>query len=144
MSKVVLKSNMITFYILLLIGLGSTFVVATVNATPHNVTNHNERAIFILEAFTDEGFAGSSTIINKNTPSLQGQFHDSISSFRITFVQNQSDGYMLEICDHTSFAGNCIIAGAGEYDVESLGSLNDKISSIRYLSPSSLKLKGYS
>jgi hypothetical protein len=120
------------------------FIVATVNATSNNVTGHDERPIFILEAFTDEGFTGSSTIINKNTPSLQGQFHDSISSFRIAFGQNQGNGYMLEICDHISFAGNCIIVGAGEYDVESLGWLNDKISSIRYLSPSSLELKGYS
>lgn len=125
-------------------GLYDIFMVATVNATPYNVTNHDERVNFILEAFTDEGFTGDSTIINKNTPSLQGQFQDSISSFRIAFGQNQSNGYMLEICEHISFAGNCIIVGAGEYDIESLGLLNDKVSSIRYLSPSSLELKGYS
>ncbi len=144
MNKVILKSNMIIFYIFILMGLYSIFIVATVNATPYNVTNHDNRGNFTLEVFTDEGFIGNSTIINKNTPSLQGQFHDSISSFRITFEQNQSNGYMLEICEHISFAGDCIIVGAGEYDIESLGSLNDKISSIRYLSPSSLKLKGYS
>ncbi len=144
MNKVILKSNMIIFYIFILMGLYDIFMVATVNATPYNVTNHDERVNFILEAFTDEGFTGDSTIINKNTPSLQGQFQDSISSFRIAFEQNQSNGYMLEICEHISFAGNCIIVGAGEYDIESLGSLNDKVSSIRYLSPSSLELKGYS
>lgn len=144
MNKADLKSTMVTFYVFILMGLYSIFIVATVNATPYSVTNLDERVNFMLEAFTDEGFTGNSTIINKNTPSIQGQFHDSISSFRVTFGQNQSNGYMLEICEHMSFAGNCIIVGAGEYDVESIGSLNDKISSIRYLSPSSLELKGYS
>lgn len=144
MDKAILKSNMITSYLFILMGLCSISIFATVNATPYNVTNHDESVNFILEAFTDEGFVGNSTIINKNTPSLQGQFHDSISSFRVTFGQNQSNGYMLEICEHMSFAGNCVIVGAGEYDVESLGSLNDKISSIRSLSPSSLELKGFS
>ncbi len=133
------------FCVSIIVVLCGIFTVASVYATPaNNVGNQSGNGNFTLEAFVDEGFTGNSTIINKNTPYLQGPFHDSISSFIIAFEQNQSNGYMIEICEHRSFAGNCIIRGVGQYDVDSIGPLNDQISSIRSLSPTSLELKDIS
>jgi hypothetical protein len=51
---------------------------------------------------------------------------------------------MVELCEHKSYAGECMILGPGNYDVESLALLQDKIDSIRFLSPSTLQLKGLS
>ena len=42
-------------------------------------------------------------LINENTPNLSGQFQDSISNLIITTDTNQSDGYMVEICEHESY-----------------------------------------
>jgi hypothetical protein len=105
---------------------------------------NSDKEFFVVDIYTDNGFAGNSTRINKNTPSLQEPFHDSISSIEIKPGQNYSDGYMVELCEHKSYAGECIILGPGSYDVESLTMLQDKIDSIRSLSPTTLSLKGLS
>lgn len=116
-----------------------------INNLPRDpIAKDNNKEFFILDVFMDEGFAGNNTIINKNTPSLQGPFHDSISSVKITPGQNFTQGYMVELCEHKSYAGECMILGPGNYDVESLALLQDKIDSIRFLSPSTLQLKGLS
>ena len=64
---------------------------------------------FTAEVFVHKNFTGNSTLINENTPNLNGQFQDSISSLIITTDTNQSDGYMVEVCEHESYAGNCMI-----------------------------------
>ena len=106
------------------------------NNTLNNFSTHSTVDIFIHKNFT-----GNSTTISENIPILQGDFQDSISSLIMNTGQNTSSGYMIEVCEHKYYTGDCMILGPGKHDVQILGSLNDKISSIRYLSPNTLVLK---
>ncbi len=106
-----------------------------------NVTNSHH---FNAYVFVDENFTGENTVINTNTPILKEPFNDSISSIRLTINENQSKGYAVEVCEHKSYAGNCMVLGPGDYDIQTLGWLNDQISSIRALSPNTLELKNVS
>jgi hypothetical protein len=72
---------------------------------------------------------------------IDDEFHDSISSLIISIDENNTSGYMVEVCEHESYAGNCMILGPGNHNVQTLGWLNDQISSIRALSPDTLELK---
>ncbi|MDR4489946.1 MAG: hypothetical protein R2685_03460 [Candidatus Nitrosocosmicus sp.] len=101
-----------------------------------NLTNH-----FAAQVFIHKNFVGNNTIITQNTPLINGQFQDSISSLIITIDGNQSAGYMVEVCEHNNYAGNCMILGAGKHNIQTLGWLNDQISSLRVLSPETLELK---
>ena len=92
----------------------------------------------------DDNFSGNSTLINENIPLLDDPFQDSISSMIISEVENQSSGYMVEICEHKSYSGNCMILEPGEHDITTLDELHDQISSMRYLSPQTLELKNVS
>jgi hypothetical protein len=112
--------------------------------TVNNSALANNSSHFTAEVFVHKNFTGNSTLINENTPNLSGQFQDSISSLIISIDQNQSDGYMIEICEHKSYAGNCMILGPGSHDTQVLGWLNDQITSIRALSPHALELKNIS
>jgi hypothetical protein len=58
--------------------------------------------------------------------------------------EGNSSGYMIEICEHKSYAGNCMILGPGEHDIQTLDWLHDQISSIRYLTPQTVELKNIS
>jgi hypothetical protein len=100
----------------------------------------NDTSHFTAEVFVHKNFTGNSTLIDKNTPNLSGQFQDSISSLIITTDTNQSDGYMVEVCEHESYAGNCMVLEPGRHNVLTLGWLNDQITSIRALSPPTLAL----
>ena len=51
---------------------------------------------------------------------------------------------MVEVCEHESYAGNCMILEQGRHNVQTLGWLNDQITSIRALSPPTLGLKNIS
>jgi hypothetical protein len=62
----------------------------------------------------------------------------------ITEAGNQSSGYMIEICQHKSYSGDCMILGPGAHDVDMLDGLHDQISSMRSLSPKTLELKNVS
>ena len=105
-------------------------------ASVANLTSH-----FAAQVFIHKNFTGNNTIITQNTPIISSQFQDSISSLIITIDGNQSAGYMVEVCEHRSYAGNCMILGPGEHNVQILGWLNDQISSLRDLSPQTLDLK---
>ena len=104
----------------------------------------NDTSHFTAEVFVHKNFTGNSTVINENTPNLSGQFQDSISSLIISTDTNQSDGYMVEVCEHESYAGNCMILEPGRHNVQTLGWLNDQITSIRALSPLTIELKNIS
>lgn len=99
---------------------------------------------FTAEVFIHKNFTGNSTTINENVPIIKGQFQDSISSLIISTHQNQNSRYMVEVCEHKHYAGNCMILGPGKHNVQTLGWLNDQISSIRYLSPHAFELKNVS
>lgn len=101
-----------------------------------NLTNH-----FAAQVFIHKNFVGNNTIITQNTPLINSQFQDSISSLIITIDGNQNAGYMVEVCEHKSYAGNCMILGSGKHNIQTLGWLNDQISSLRVLSPETLELK---
>ena len=101
-----------------------------------NTTSH-----FAAQVFIHKNFTGNSTTIDQNTPVIKGQFQDSISSLIISTDENNTSGYMVEVCEHKSYAGNCMILGPGNHNVQTLGWLNDQISSIRALSPETLELK---
>ncbi len=109
--------------------------------TVNNSDLINTTSPFTIEVFIHKNFTGNSTLINENTPNLSGQFQDSISSLIISVNKNQSDGNMIEVCEHKSYAGNCMILGPGSHNVQVLGWLNDQITSIRALSPHALELK---
>ena len=96
------------------------------------------------EVFTDSNFSGNSTAINENVPLLEDPFQDSISSMIFSEEEGNSSGYMIEICEHKSYAGNCMILGPGEHDIQTLDWLHDQISSIRYLTPQTVELKNIS
>lgn len=106
------------------------------NTAVANTTSH-----FAAQVFIHKNFTGNSTVIDQNTPYIEGQFHDSISSLIISIDENNTSGYMVEVCEHESYAGNCMILGPGNHNVQTLGWLNDQISSIRALSPETLELK---
>lgn len=106
------------------------------NTAVANTTSH-----FAAQIFIHKNFTGNSTIIDQNTLVIKGQFHDSISSLIISTDENNTSGYMVEVCEHKSYAGNCMILGPGNHNVQTLGWLNDQISSIRALSPETLELK---
>jgi hypothetical protein len=106
------------------------------NTSVANTTSH-----FVAQVFIHKNFTGNSTVIDQNTPYIEGQFHDSISSLIISIDENNTSGYMVEVCEHESYAGNCMILGPGNHNVQTLGWLNDQISSIRALSPETLELK---
>jgi hypothetical protein len=104
----------------------------------------NNSSHFVAEVFVHKNFTGNSTLIKENTPNLIGQFQDSISSLIISVDKNQSNGYMIEVCEHKSYAGNCMILGPGSHNVQVLGWLNDQVTSIRALSPQAVELKNIS
>jgi hypothetical protein len=112
------------------------------NTTQEPLSKDSNKEFFVVDIFTDEGFTGSTAKINKNTQLLQEPFHDSISSVKITPGQDFTNGYMVELCEHKSYAGECMILGPGNYNVDLITPLHDKVDSIRFLSPSTLKLKG--
>lgn len=112
-----------------------------IDSTSTNNTLNNISSHFIADVFSHKNFTGNSTTISENVPVLKGDFQDSISSIIISINQNTSSGFMVEVCEHKSYAGNCMILGQGEHDIQKIGSLNDEISSIRYLSPNTLELK---
>jgi len=128
-----------------ILGNESVTVGSVANATSSesvaNATNY-----FTAQVFIHKNFTGNNTIITQNTPLINGKFQDSISSLIITIYGNQSNGnhsagYMVEVCEHKSYAGNCMILGSGKHNVQTLGWLNDQISSLRVLSPQTLDLK---
>jgi hypothetical protein len=101
----------------------------------------NKTNKFSAQVFNHKNFTGNNTTITQNTPLINDQFQDSISSLIITIDGNRSAGYMVEVCEHKSYAGNCMILGPGKHNVQTLGWLNDQISSLRALSPETLDLK---
>ena len=107
----------------------------------NNTAVANSTSHFAAQIFIHKNFAGNNTIIDQNTPVIEGQFQDSISSLIISIDENNTSGYMVEVCEHKSYAGNCMILGPGNHNVQTLGWLNDQISSIRVLSPETLELK---
>lgn len=113
------------------------------NSTSINSSTSNLGDI-TTEVFTDSNFSGNSTAINENVPLLEDPFQDSISSMIFSEGEGNSSGYMIEICEHKSYAGNCMILGPGEHDIETLDWLHDQISSIRYLTPQTVELKNMS
>lgn len=106
------------------------------NTAVANTTSH-----FAAQVFIHKNFTGNNTIIDQNTPEIEDEFHDSISSLIISIDENNTSGYMVEVCEHVSYVGNCMILGPGDHNVQTLGWLNDQISSIRALSPETLELK---
>jgi hypothetical protein len=116
----------------------------TDSLTANDIAPVNDTSHFTAEVFVHKNFTGNSTLIDENTPNLGGQFQDSISSLIITTDTNQSGGYMVEVCEHESYAGNCMILEPGRHNVLTLGWLNDQITSIRALSPDALELKNSS
>jgi hypothetical protein len=113
------------------------------NSTSTNSSTANLGDI-TTEVFTDSNFSGNSTAINENVPLLEDPFQDSISSMIFSEEEGNSSGYMIEICEHKSYAGNCMILGPGEHDIQTLDWLHDQISSIRYLTPQTVELKNIS
>jgi hypothetical protein len=149
MDKVLFSLSGSIVALFLIVGLISNYsndVDASINNDNNTIQNpiskDGNKEFFVVDIFTDEGFTGINAKINKNTPLLQEPFHDSISSVKITPGQNFTNGYMVELCEHKSYAGQCTILGPGNYNADSLALLHDKIDSIRFLSPSTLKLKG--
>jgi hypothetical protein len=161
MKKGFISTNLFLMFVILITG----FIISTVDIVKATLNNTatmnfenlnfdpiaandtalvNDTSHFTAEVFVHKNFTGNSTLINENTPNLGGQFQDSISSLIITTDTNQSDGYMVEVCEHESYAGNCMILGPGRHNVETLGWLNDQITSIRALSPPTLELKNIS
>ena len=106
-----------------------------------NNTLNNFSINFTADIFIHKNFTGNSTTISENIPVLEGDFQDSISSLIINLDQNTSSGFMIEVCEHKYYTGDCMILGPGKHDIQTIGSLNDEISSIRYLSPNTLELK---
>jgi hypothetical protein len=121
---------------------------STTYATIGNSTLMNPPATIPVnittEVFTNSNFSGNSTALNENVPLLEDPFQDSISSLIVSEEGNNSSGYMIEICEHKSYAGNCMILGPGEHDIEILDWLHDQISSIRHLTPQTVELKNVS
>jgi hypothetical protein len=107
----------------------------------NNTAVANTSSHFAAQVFIHKNFTGNSTIIDQNTPIIEGKFQDSISSLIISIDENNTSGYMVEVCEHKSYTGNCMILGPGNHNVQTLGWLNDQISSIRELSPEILELK---
>jgi len=107
----------------------------------NNTAVANTSSHFAAQIFIHKNFTGNSTIIDQNTPVIEGKFQDSISSLIISIDENNTSGYMVEVCEHKSYTGNCMILGPGNHNVQTLGWLNDQISSIRALSPEILELK---
>ncbi len=117
--------------------------IGTIYATASNSTTAPSSNL-TTEVFADSNFGGNSTTINENIPLLEDSFQDAISSMNITETGNQSSGYMIEICEHKSYSGDCMILGPGAHDVDTLDGLHDQISSMRSLSPKTLELKNTS
>jgi Beta/Gamma crystallin len=132
---------------LLLISVASS-LSGTAYPTMTNFTSTNSSTANLgditTEVFTDSNFSGNSTSINENVPLLADPFQDSISSMIFSEEEGNSSGYMIEICEHKSYAGNCMILGPGEHDIQTLDWLHDQISSIRYLTPQTVELKNIS
>ena len=123
--------------------LSGTAYPTMTNSTSTNSSTANLGDI-TTEVFTDSNFSGNSTSINENVPLLEDPFQDSISSMIFSEEEGNSSGYMMEICEHKSYAGNCMILGPGEHDIQTLDWLHDQISSIRYLTPQTVELKNIS
>jgi hypothetical protein len=132
---------------LLLISVASS-LSGTAYPTMTNFTSTNSSTANLgditTEVFTDSNFSGNSTSINENVPLLADPFQDSISSMIFSEEEGNSSGYMMEVCEHKSYAGNCMILGPGEHDIQTLDWLHDQISSIRYLTPQTVELKNIS
>ena len=126
---------------LLVISVASS-LTGTAYPTVTNSTSTNSSTA--TEVFTDSNFSGNSTAINENVPLLEDPFQDSISSMIFSEEEGNSSGDMIEICEHKSYAGNCMILGPGEHDIQTLDWLHDQISSIRYLTPQTVELKNIS
>ena len=130
--------------------LSAVFVIGMLGSSLSNafasVTNSTATASSNLttEVFVDSNFDGNSTVISENIPLLEDPFQDTISSMNITNTGNQSSGYMIEICEHKSYSGDCMILEPGEHDIDTLNGLHHQISSLRFLSPQTLELKNIS
>lgn len=135
-------SKLLIFSGVIVIGMVGSSVTTTYATATNSTTSVSSN--LTTEAFVDDNFSGNSTLINKNMPLLDDPFQDSISSMIILEVENQSSGHMVEICEHKSYSGNCMILEPGEHDIATLDGLHDQISSIRYLSPQTLELKNAS
>jgi hypothetical protein len=141
-------SKLLMLFGVIVIGMVGSSVITTYGTATNSTTSTNSTAAvssnLITEVFMDDNFSGNSTLINENIPLFDDPFQDSISSMIISEVENQSSGYMVEICEHKSYSGNCMILEPGEHDITTLDWLHDQISSIRYLSPQTLELKNVS
>jgi hypothetical protein len=147
MDKKSSGANLFMLYGVLVISVASS-LFGTAYSTMANSTSTNSSTAnleeFTTEVFTDSNFSGNSTTINENMPLLEDPFQDSISSMIFSEESGNSSGYMIEICEHKSYAGNCMILGPGEHDIQTLDWLHDQISSIRYLTPQTFELKNIS
>lgn len=135
-------SKLLMLFVVLVIGMVGSSVTTTYATATNSTTAISSN--LTAEAFMDDNFSGNSTLINENIALLDDPFQDSISSMIISEVGNQSSGYMVEICEHKSYSGNCMILEPGEHDIKTLDGLHDQISSIRYLSLQTLELKNLS
>lgn len=118
--------------------IGSSLSTSFASATNSTAAASNG---LTTEVFVDSNFDGNRTVISENMPLLEDPFQDTISSMNITNSGDQSSGYMIEICEHKSYSGDCMILGPGEHDIDTLNGLHDQISSMRFLSPQTLELK---
>jgi hypothetical protein len=127
--------------------LSAVFVIGMIGSSLSNefasATNSTAAASggLTTEVFVDSNFDGNSTVISENMPLLEDPFQDTISSMNITNSGDQGSGYMIEICEHKSYSGDCMILGPGEHDIDTLNGLHDQISSMRFLSPQTVELK---
>jgi Na+-translocating ferredoxin:NAD+ oxidoreductase RnfG subunit len=135
-------SRLLMLFGVIVIGMVGSSVTTTYGTATNSTTAVSSN--LITEVFMDDNFSGNSTLINENIPLLDDPFQDSISSMIISEVENQSSGYVVEICEHKSYSGNCMILEPGEHDITTLDELHDQISSMRYLSPQTLELKNVS
>ncbi len=115
-----------------------------INSFNSNIVDNNNMVINgseIISAivFVNGNFTGDNRIISKNTSNLEPPFQDSISSIDVSLNQNDSKGYVTQVCEHNEYDGSCMIFEPGKYDLDSLGQLHDQISSIRFIAPDFLE-----
>jgi len=126
-------------------GISAFATLDTSNST--NVENTEENTddsnLFLAKIFTKPQFKGNSTTLTESVTDLKDYdivFEDSINSIVVPSHSNTSKEYVVEVCEHQDYEGHCLIFGPGEYgDIETLGLLNDQISSIRQLPMDSLQ-----
>ena len=104
----------------------------------NDVVSNGSEIISVI-VFVNDNFTGDSKIISTNASSLEPPFQDSISSMDISLNQNDSKGYVTQVCEHNEYEGSCMILEPGKYELDSLGQLHDQISSIRFIAPNFLE-----